>query len=124
MTTVDRISEIDAGATDLRDKLEKGDLTVKAGEGLTWSVSYASSQPEPPLVSREGDRLVIEQRSEFHHNRRMDVELTVPADVSQYDLRTGHGRCHIEGTRGLLRLESGHGGVELKRGSGEAHVST
>src|SRR5688572_1403723 len=114
MATVERFSEIAADATDLKVKLEKGDLTVRAGEGQSWSFSYSSNQAEPPRISREGERLVIEQQSEFFHNRRMDVELTVPAGVTQYDLRTGHGRCRVEGTAGMLRLNSGHGGVELR----------
>jgi hypothetical protein len=129
MTSIDRFAEIAAGATELTIKLEKGDLRLRTvdGPGPEWSFEFSSKEEIPPDVRREGSRLVIEQTRRdgwHHHGRRMDVELTVPAEVSVYELNTGHGKAEIEGTSGRLRLNSGHGGVQLRRGSGSAEIDT
>ncbi|HEY3081938.1 MAG TPA: DUF4097 family beta strand repeat-containing protein [Chloroflexota bacterium] len=125
MTTIDRFAEIATGATELSVRLKKGDLTLRSGEGVAWSFNYSSSGDEVPQFSREGSRLVIEQpESYFHHNRRMDVEITTPREVEQFELRTGHGRCHVEGLGGRIELNSGHGGVTLRDSRGQAEIST
>ena len=126
MTTIDRFADIAAGATELSVRLKKGDLIVRSGEGAAWSFRYSSASDEVPQVSRDGARLVIEQPDDYYrnHNRRMDVEVTAPREVERFDLRTGHGRCQVEGAAGRIRINSGHGGVTLRDGSGQADIST
>lgn len=113
-----------SGATTLRVRLLKGDLTVRKGDA--WQLTYSSSDGEAPRVSHDGDTVRVEQVRTNGWNlggdRQLDVELTVPADVEMMELRTGHGRVECEGFAGQLKLRSGHGATTLRRGGGDADI--
>lgn len=117
---MDRFEELAHGAHELRVKLERGDIELRAGEELAWTLEWSSERDEEPLVEREGHALTIRQRN----SHRMDIRLTMPLGSETVDLRTGSGRIAADGVQGRLRMATGNGPVRLRAGRGDAEVNS
>jgi DUF4097 and DUF4098 domain-containing protein YvlB len=124
---MENFEQIAAGATELKVRLKKGDLVVRAGEGAGWRLAWRSADDQVPLVSRDGGTLRIEQPSEaweLFGQKRMDLELTLPAGMRAADLRTGHGRFEAHGLEGALQIHTGHGGATLQGCRADVDITT
>ncbi|HEY3111006.1 MAG TPA: DUF4097 family beta strand repeat-containing protein, partial [Chloroflexota bacterium] len=124
---IENFEQLASGATELQIRVKKGDLTVRAAEGAGWRLDWRSSDDQVPRLTREGDRLRIEQPSEgweLFGQRRMDIELTVPLGLRAAQLSSGHGRIEAHALEGELQLNSGHGGATLRACRADADVAT
>lgn len=117
---MDRLEELAHGAHELRVRLNRGDIDVRAGEELAWTLEWSSERDYEPLVEREGHALVIHQQN----GHRLDIRLTMPPGVETIDLHTGSGRVQAEGVRGHLRMATGNGPATLRSGRGDAEVNS
>ena len=117
---MDRFEELAHGAHEVSVRVNRGDIELRAGEELNWTLEWSSERNEEPLVQREGHMLLI-HRTDGH---RLDIRLTMPAGIESVDLRTGSGRLQAEGVRGRLRMETGNGPATLRSGQGDAEVTS
>ncbi|TAK25679.1 MAG: hypothetical protein EPO26_02445 [Chloroflexota bacterium] len=124
MAILEKFAEVATGATDLSVRIGRGDVTVRAREGGPWSIRVESREGELPRLSRDGDRLIIEQETLPFRTRRMDIVLEIPASVDCASLETGHGECSVSGTRGACSVRSGHGDLSIADVVGECDLNT
>lgn len=122
-------SELANGAKSLRVELKKGDIHVRAGEGLDWKLEWSSDGKEGPELEREGDLLRVRHRANGFlpgglDAKRMDIRLLMPLGVQVVELRTGLGRVEAEGLDGRLNLTTGNGAMSLRSSRGEAGLNT
>jgi len=118
---MERFDDVAAGARDLRVTIGKGDITLRVGQEMGWSIDYDGARHGEALeVERDEDTLRVRQR----RGGRLDVRLTAPPDLGRIELHTGSGRVEVEGARGRLRLDSGNGALSLRGAGGDAELKT
>ncbi|MFC3477186.1 DUF4097 family beta strand repeat-containing protein [Halobacterium litoreum] len=109
-------------ATNDRVSVHTPDGAVSVERGGDARVAAASRDPFSIRTWREDGGLNV--AVERDHDRRVYVELTLPAGVSLGSASTGCGAVSVEGVAGTPVVETGRGNVSVRGTDGVAAVRT
>jgi len=124
----EQFAEVAAGATELRIKVDRGDVSVRTSEGAEWTLEWTGDDQRGPEVERQAQAIRVRQRSdhphEHGHNPRLDLRVRMPKGVEAVDLSSGSGAIEADGGTVRSQLTTGNGPVTLRSAGGEVHVTT
>ena len=160
---MERFEELAHGATTLRVRVSRGDISVRVEHGTGWGLEWSSSGDAEPVIERDGTTVSVRQGSSAPAggqtsfgtrearrprsasslgaiaeeittdavrwiggmvNQRLDLTITVPADLEDVNLRSGLGAIDVAGLRNRIQLDTGAGNISLNQASGSAAVKT
>lgn len=120
-----QFEELARGASHLRANVEKGDITVRAGDD--WHLEWSANDGEEPQLQRDGSVIHVRQAPKmgFFGWQKLDLRLTVPASLDRIELGTGSGTVEAEGVSATaIGVTSGNGKIRLHQTRANTSITT